>query len=182
MLKRYLFGFMSLLFISSSSCTFDTTVLSCSKMTNTSSVSIDELLKAPESIIIDNKNYEIVGDITVYGSEGGSVDIFPTFKTKNRCSSVGFRTQHIQAINTTGINISSNYKYKTLWVLINNQVWETNYIKPTELGSSFTHMTDNGPSFELGKEAKIIVKISDDKGKDFFLKSKDSLTVSGCCI
>lgn len=151
--------------ICSSSC-IKGPLLGCSKASTNSSVPIKTLLEYPDNLEIDGNKFKLSLSISRVSYSNTASAIIKN----DECPSAGFS---ISSSNEKYIYIPlpDNYKYEYVWIINDKEVWETkleNNGKRVIAGRDTS--ISGGPDWKTAS-AIAIVRIKDDKGKIYFIKS-----------
>lgn len=105
----------------------DTSDSSCSKMSETSSIPISELLKSPEYINIDNKEFRLNVGMATPAYMPTVKTFFPKFEHHCYQSASGFiMSDNSIAENITGVALSPDSLERIWFINSENKIWESN--------------------------------------------------------
>lgn len=174
MIKKILIALSTLSLLSLNSCTMKinaSTYNVCGKLSQTSSVPIEKLLSSPESITVDNKEYNLFGELAITLDQQSKVEVFPRLwpEAINDCSDISFSVHYKM---DEFKYLIKGYNPVKLWIIVDNKIWETSKMTPNDFG----YYSNLGPAFQEYKDKKVsmVVKMIDNNGKEVFIKSKDN--------
>lgn len=178
--KKLLFSSLCLILIVLNSCKINTSSFTCSKFATASSVAIEELLKSPNNINIDNKEYKLYAVLDLNKDLQNHVYVFPKLYSEvvNDCvKRINFKILHTLP-NGNQVDLKLDYKPERTWLIADNsKVWESSDIEiDSNINNSIYYkysVNTIGPSIEEYKERRLIVKMKDSNGKEFFISTDD---------
>lgn len=159
------------LFLFNNSCgKIDTSEISCPKLSSSSSIPVEELLKYPEVLNIDGNNFKLEPSIDLVRDSMPTIDAYPSpfLKFENRCSKV---TAKIYSLINPNLlqKLPSLYIPKTLWIINKNKlVWEVN-ISKSNLSNIEYEVQGFGPDLQSLYPITVVVKITNND-KNYFIK------------
>lgn len=150
-------------FIISCGAIIDTSDISCTKMSSSSTVPINELLKSPEVVNIDNKKFKLYTILRQYTGIPTVKTLFPKFASYcNLGASGSLRIDEKPLYLTVD-------KFERIWFINkDNQVFETDKITFENINSQERFVSDAGFKW-LGNSVKIILKFTHN-GNTYFIK------------
>ncbi|MBC7475115.1 MAG: hypothetical protein H7263_12540 [Candidatus Sericytochromatia bacterium] len=149
--------------ISSSSCS-NNHIFGCDSTTTNPSVPLQDLLAFPDKVDIEGNKFELeIPNYISRDSGGGSVSSIPFIKASGDC--LRFNINVISKANN--VRLPSTYTVESFWFINDKDVWEKSL---RNYSAQSTIDIDGGPKWS-GTGLYGVVKIIDNKGKTFFIKS-----------
>lgn len=174
--KRILLLTLTPIFFNLSSCgDIKIKDVACAKMSDYSSIPVDDLLKEPDSVKINDKEFKLdVSSNTSSGLLDSTISKFPNNllpKVENHCSSVTRGTvSTLESHPDTIATDLSSYKPERIWFIDNqNKVWETSNIS-FEANSKNFKIQESGPNWSNIYTTRAVLKFTYNNNT-YFIKS-----------
>lgn len=181
-LKFFLKPLITFFLMNLTSCiTIDTTEFSCGKFSNSSSVSLSDLLKSPEFVTINEKSFKLFVTIN-YLDKDGIISKFPSqFLPKFKSSCAEGSSGYMYTLKDNKyLEALDSYKIERIWYINSKkEVWETsnltldNYLGDPLIKKMFI-VKESLPNFRSNYISDIIVKFTYND-KSHFIKQRYSI-------